>query len=409
MNAIAESPVPEVALIPSPAELSIVVPAYNEISNVPLLVEAVARALPGIRWEIVFVDDDSPDGTAMRVRELAQHDGRVRIVHRFGRRGLASACVEGILATTAPYVAVMDADLQHDETILGAMFARIKRGDVDLVVGSRYVEGGGLGDWSKQRIAMSRFATNLANRLTRTPIGDPMSGFFMLAREAFMGALPGLSSVGFKILLDIAASSPAPLRVAEVPYTFRLRKHGESKLDSLVLWEYLQLLLDKAFGHIVPVRFISFAMVGGSGLVVHFAVLSALFLGFGTRFGLAQGIATLVATSSNFFLNNLLTYRDQRLKGGRLLWGWVTFNLVCATGALANVGIARWMFQHNSYWALSALAGIAVTTVWNYAMSSMFTWRKKSQRSLGSSTVTLAAPTANSGLAIMSSPRNRAA
>jgi dolichol-phosphate mannosyltransferase len=369
-----------------PAELAIVVPTYNEVRNVPLIVAAVEQALGDIRWEIVFVDDHSPDGTAGQARALALADPRVRVVHRYGRRGLASACVEGILATAAPFVAVMDGDMQHDEAVLVDMFRRISAGDVDLVVGSRYVEGGGVGDWDKRRAAMSRFATTLANRLTRTAIGDPMSGFFMLTRPAFMAALPGLSSVGFKILLDIAASSPTPLRVAEVPFTFRTRQHGESKLDGLVLWEYLQLLLDKAFGHIIPVRFIGFAIVGGSGVVVHFIVLTivlqSLLAIYGNAqearwFDIAQGVAALTATSSNFFLNNYLTYRDQRLSGGRLAWGWLTFNLVCGVGFLANVGIARWLYQRHNYIAAAALAGIAVTTVWNYAMSSIFTWRKR--------------------------------
>lgn len=360
-----------------PTELAIVVPTYNEVGNVALLVEAVAAALPDTRWELVFVDDNSPDGTAARVRDLAQTDARVRIVHRHGRRGLSSACVEGIMATAAPVVAVMDADLQHDERILGRMLARIRQGDVDLVVGSRYVDGGDTGDWERRRVLMSQLATRLAARLTRTPVSDPMSGFFMLRREAFLAALPSLSTVGFKILLDIAASAPEPLRVAEVPYTFRSRQHGESKLDALVVWEYAQLLLDKMFGHIVPPRFIGFVMVGGIGVVVHFAVLSLLYKGIGLGFDLSQMAATLVATSSNFVFNNMLTYRDQRLRGRGLVIGWITFNLVCGVGALTNLGIARWLFVHHNFWAVSALAGILVTTVWNYAMSAVFTWKRR--------------------------------
>ncbi|MBB3695884.1 glycosyltransferase family 2 protein [Sphingomonas sp. BK580] len=370
-----------------PAELAIVVPVYNESRNVPLLVAALDAALADVRWEVVFVDDNSPDRTADQARDLALADPRVRVVQRFGRRGLSTACIEGILATAAPYVAVMDGDMQHDERVLTDMFRRITQGDVDLVVGSRYVAGGGVGEWDRRRAAMSRFATRLAGRLTRAPISDPMSGFFMLRRDAFMAALPNLSTVGFKILLDIAASTPEPLRVAEVPYTFRTRQHGESKLDSLVLWEYLQLLLDKSFGRYVPVRFISFAMVGGSGVFVHFLVLtivleSLLTFGDGAAhqgrsFAIAQGAATLVATTSNFLLNNLLTYRDQRLTGRRLWWGWLSFNLVCGIGFLANVGIAHYLYQHQNYLIVSALAGIAVTTVWNYAMSSIFTWRKR--------------------------------
>ena len=369
-----------------PAELTIVVPTFNEVRNIPLLVSALDTALAAVRWEVVFVDDNSPDGTAACARTVAQADPRVRIVQRYDRRGLASACVEGILASSAPYVAVMDGDMQHDETILVTMLDHIRTGDVDLVVGSRYVSGGSMGDWNAQRVAMSRLATRLATRLTGVAISDPMSGFFMLTRDAFMASLPRLSTVGFKILLDIAASAPVALRVVEVPFTFRTRQHGESKLDGLVLWEYFQLLLDKAVGHLVPVRFLSFALVGGSGVLVHLAVLTIVMEGLLAAFGdgererwfaIAQGAATLVATSSNFFLNNVLTYRDQRLKGRGLLWGWITFNLVCGIGLVANVGIARWLYQRHNYIVVSALAGIAVTTVWNYSMSSIFTWRKR--------------------------------
>ena len=359
-----------------PAQLAIIIPTFNEVENVPLLVSAVEKALPDVSWELVFVDDDSPDGTASEVRDIAMQDARVRVVHRFGRRGLSSACVEGIMATAAPFVAIMDGDMQHDERALAAMYARISQSDVDLVVGCRDVEGGG-GAYSKKRLALSLLATKLAMRLVRAPMSDPMSGFFMISREAFMGSLPELSSVGFKILLDIAASSAKPLRIAEVPYTFRGRQHGESKLDSLVVWEYAQLLLDKMFGHIVPPRFISFVFVGGTGLVVHFATLTTLFKVLGAPFWAAQAAATLVATSNNFFLNNVLTYRDQRLRGRQLLTGWITFNLICAAGALGNVGVADWLFEHHNYWVVSALAGIAITTVWNYAMSSIFTWNRR--------------------------------
>jgi len=360
-----------------PAQLAIIVPTFNEAQNVRLLVDLVDKALPGVAWEIVFVDDDSPDGTSDTVRQLALADARVRALQRVGRRGLSSACVEGIMATAAPYVAIMDADLQHDETILKSMLERIQAGDVDIVVGSRYVEGGGMGDWSARRIRMSQFATKLALRLTQTPISDPMSGFMMMRRDAFLRSLPHLSSIGFKILLDIAASAPTPLRVAEVPYTFRTRQHGESKLDSLVLWEYIQLLLDKMVGHVIPVRFLSFAMVGGLGVFVHFGVLMVLLKLLGQPFGVSQAVATVVAISSNFFLNNMFTYRDQRLKGWALVRGWVSFNLVCAFGAAANVGVADWLFINKTYWALSALAGITVSVVWNYAMSAFFTWKKK--------------------------------
>jgi dolichol-phosphate mannosyltransferase len=360
-----------------PAELAIVVPTFNEASNVEQLAEAVARALPGVRWEMVFVDDNSPDGTSDTVRRMALTDSRIRILHRHNRRGLATACVEGILATAAPYLAVMDSDHQHDERILAEMLAHIKQDGVDLVVGSRYMEGGGLGEWSRKRVLASQMATRLASRLTRVPMSDPMSGFFLVRRDAFMRSLPNLSSVGYKILLDIAASAPKPLRIAEVPYTFRTRQHGESKLDTLVLWEYLQLILDKAFGRYIPARFMSFALVGGVGILVHFLVLTLLYKLVGASFDQSQAVASVVAISNNFFLNNALTYRDQRLRGRSLLYGWISFNLVCATGAAANIGIADWLFGRNTYWILSAIPGVLISVVWNYAMSSLFTWRRK--------------------------------
>jgi dolichol-phosphate mannosyltransferase len=360
-----------------PAELSIITPTFNEAANVEHVVAALDRALPDVNWEVIFVDDNSPDGTSDRVREVARRDPRVRIVHRFGRRGLSSACVEGIMASAAPYVAIMDSDLQHDEAALRPMLEQMKQTDADLVVGSRYMSGGSTGQWSKHRVWASKFATKLATQLTKTPMTDPMSGFFMVRPEAFRRSLNNLSMVGFKILLDVAASAPQPLKIVEIPYTFRPRQHGESKLDTLVLWEYVQLLLDKTFGHFIPIRFLSFALVGGSGVFVHFAVLTTAFKAAALPFSTSQALATFVATSSNFFLNNMLTYRDQRLKGRRLFIGWLTFNLVCLTGALANVGVARWLFEHHNYWALSALAGIAVTTVWNFAMSAFLTWRKR--------------------------------
>jgi dolichol-phosphate mannosyltransferase len=359
------------------ADLSIIVPTFNERDNIAGVIAAVTEALPDVVWEIIFVDDNSPDDTASYVREIARTDARVRCLHRFGRRGLSSACVEGIMSTAAPVVAVMDADRQHDERCLSRMFELVTTTDADIVVGSRYVEGGGVSDWSRTRANMSRFATRLTNRITGTKLSDPMSGFFMMRRDVFLEALPRLSSIGFKILLDICASSRRVLKLVDVPYQFRSRQLGASKLDSMVLWQFLLLLLDKSIGRYIPIRFISFSLIGGSGVLVHIVVLALLFKAVGTSFVAAQTAATFTAITSNFFLNNALTYYDQRLKGMKLFLGWISFNLVCATGAAANVGIANWLFTHDSLWYVSALAGIAVGVVWNYTMSSIFTWRRQ--------------------------------
>lgn len=354
------------------AELSVVIPTLNERENVPLIVERLNRTLEGIAWEVIFVDDDSADGTADAVRELARLQPNIRCLQRLGRRGLASACIEGMLASAAPYLAVMDGDLQHDETLLPRMLEKIRAERLDVVVASRYVAEGSLGNFEASRVAISGFATKLSRVVVKADLTDPMSGFFMIERSAFDGAMRRLSGQGFKILLDLFASTPRPFAFAELPLHFRERLHGESKLDTLVAWEYLMLLLQKLLGPAVPVRFLLFSLIGGLGVGVHLTTLWTV-LHLEGSFAIAQGVATMVAMTFNFLLNNLFTYRDRRLKGWRILTGLGSFYAVCGLGAVANVGIASSIAGNHSWW-LAGLAGAAVSAVWNYAMSSVFTW-----------------------------------
>jgi dolichol-phosphate mannosyltransferase len=365
-------------VVPGP-ELTIVVPTRNEHDNVRPVYDALCRALEGIDWEAIFVDDDSQDGTSQAVCRLASLDRRVRCMQRIGRRGLASACVEGILASSAPYVAVMDADLQHDEQLLPLMLKTLQsESNIDAVVGSRYVEHGSAGIWSRHRAWLSRVATRIGHSILQVPIADPMSGFFMVRRQAFEGSVRRLSSLGFKILLDILASSPRPLRVKELPFRFRERHSGESKFDALIGWEYLMLLGDKLIGHIIPIRFFIFVLVGGLGLMVHLAVL---WLGLNLMqlsFELSQATATGVAIIGNFTLNNWLTYHDRRLTGWTFARGLVSFALICSFGAVANVSIATLLFtQEHSLWWVAGIAGAAMSSVWNYAVTSAITWRSR--------------------------------
>ena len=359
---------------PPVIELSVIVPTFNERDNVWEIVRRLESCLEGIAWEVIFVDDDSGDGTAAQVREAAQQNRRVRCLQRIGRRGLSSACVEGMLASSAPYLAVMDGDCQHDESILPRMLDLLRAGDTDLVVGSRYMDGGGIGEWNASRARMSRFATRLGRVVVRQELSDPMSGFFALRRDALELSVRRLSTLGFKILVDVIASSPQPLRVKEVPYEFKDRRAGQSKLDSQAVWDYVMLLADKLIGHLVPVRFVAFMAVGTLGVLVHFAVLTTLFRTLAAPFAYSQAAATIAAMTSNFALNNALTYRDMRLKGWRWLKGWASFMAACSVGALANVGIAAYLFSHSTLWVLAALAGIVVGAVWNYAVTAMYTW-----------------------------------
>lgn len=363
---------------PLPARLAVIIPVYREAANVAPLAARLEVALAGIAWEAVFVDDDSPDGTADSVRAIAAADPRIRCIRRVGRRGLASACIEGMLSVSAPFVAVMDGDLQHDEGILPAMLAAVEQG-ADIAVGSRHVAGGAAeGGFSAARGALSDAGTRLAQALLPVPVADPMSGFFLLRRDLVEQAAPRLTGRGFKILLDILLTAPRGLKVTEVPYAFRAREHGASKLDATVLLEFAGLLLDKATGGTVPLRFVAFAAVGVVGVLVHMIALGVLVGLFGAGFGAAQWVATFVAMTANFALNNRITYRDAKLRGAALWRGLAVFYLVCGLGAAANVGIANLLVRDGILaWGFAGAAGALITVVWNYAVSSTLVWRTR--------------------------------
>jgi len=358
-------------------QLSVIVPTFNERDNVTTLFGQLETALAGTAWEVIFVDDNSPDGTWDVVRGLARRDGRVRCIRRVGRRGLSGACIEGILASSAPCAAVIDADLQHDETQLSKMLALLQGGDFDLVIGSRYIEGGNADSFDRQRAGASAFATELARRVLRVKIADPMSGFFMIRRDRFEQLAPQLSTQGFKILLDIVATARGDLRIKEIPYRFGARLHGESKLDSMVALDFLGLVLAKLTHDAVSLRFLLFATVGSIGIVVHFAGLFIALRAFHLPFAVAQGCGAFSAMTSNFVLNNFLTYRDQRLKGLALLRGLLVFYLVCSVGLAANVGVAFSVYDQEPIWWLAGAAGALMGVVWNYAMSGLFVWRRR--------------------------------
>jgi dolichol-phosphate mannosyltransferase len=355
-------------------DLSVIAPTFNERANVERLIAKLDSALEGVRWEVIFVDDDSPDGTAELVKQVARDDARVRCLRRVGRRGLAGAVVEGVLASAAPFVAVIDADMQHDETLLPRMLETLRSGKAELVVGSRYLEAQGLEKGlSPTRKLGSQLATVLGRKALRTELSDPVSGFFMARREVVERVAGRLEPSGFKILFDIVASQAQPLRLAELPYAFQAREAGESKLDGRVALEYLGLVAAKLSGDLISPRLIFFGLVGISGVGVHMAVLS-LAHALGVAFAYAQGLAALTAMTSNFFVNNAITYRDRRLKGWRLASGYVRFCLLCAIGLAANVALAAELSRHGVYWALAGLAGAGCGAIWNYVSTYLGVW-----------------------------------
>src|SRR5438270_2897773 len=353
-------------------EISVVVPAYRERENVAPLLAALERALAGLDWETIIVVDDGSDRTEDIVRERAQHDPRVRCIHRIGRRGLASACIEGMLASSAPYLAVMDADLQHDEALLPKLLQVAKGDGADMVVASRYMAGGSTGSLASQRVRISRIASRLSGVICKG-LTDPMSGFFVVRRAFLERVVRRLYGRGFKILLDLIAAARGDVRIVELPYRMRSREHGESKLGLRVIAEFFMLLLYHLTGRLLPARFFLFAAVGVTGVGVHLVALWPLFA-LSQSFLLSQGIATWAAMTSNFFLNTVFTYGDQRLRGRAMWRGLLTFYAACGIGALINLAMAEWLFlKALPYW-MAGLGGAVIAALWNFFMTASLTW-----------------------------------
>lgn len=360
-----------------PLEFAVIVPVLNERDNIRPLLEDISIALAGIEWEAVFVDDGSTDGTLDLIEGLALIDQRIRLVRRIGRRGLSSAVVEGFLATVAPVVSVIDGDRQHDETLLPDFFKRISKDGYEMAVGTRYAGGGSVGEWAASRVRISKFATSIAGLVMKSKLTDPMSGFFAMRRDVFINLVPQLSKTGYKILLDIVASSKSPLKVAELPYKFRTRIAGESKLDNMVIVEYGELLLDKIVGKYVSVKLLMFGAIGTVGAAIHLALLSTLLNAASLPFSTSQALATFGAMLFNFTLNNELTHRDKKLRGRKWAAGLISFCLACGLGAVANVGLGSLLYDQSWSWWMAGLAGAAIGSIWNYVATSWLTWRKR--------------------------------
>lgn len=356
-------------------DLAVVVPTYNERGNVPELIARIERVLRDFEWELIFVDDNSPDGTSELIREYAVKDSRIRLLHRIGRRGLSSACIEGMLATPAEYIAVMDADLQHEESILPEMVDRLRAEELDVVVATRNSEGGCMGDFCQARVRLSSLGKKLSGLICRCDVSDPMSGFFVVRRSYFHSVVSRLQDGGFKILLDMLASSERPVRLGEVGYHFNNRTWGESKLDANAAAECLFLIINKLLGGVVPPRFAASAFIGAIGLAVYLCSLTLLFQARHFTFSTSQILATFAAVTVNFFLSNLIAHRDRRLRGFQIWLGLIAFLLACSLGVLAGLSCARSLLQLHLPWYIAGLAGAAVSSVWNYAVNQILTWQ----------------------------------
>jgi dolichol-phosphate mannosyltransferase len=357
--------------------LSVVVPTYRESANVPVLFERLKTVLDGLPWEMIVVDDDSPDGTYDVAFAIAVKDSRLRCLRRVNRSGLAGAVIEGWLASSADFVAVIDGDLQHDESIIPNMYSALAADQGDLVVGTRIPDAATPAGLSPARQRLSDLGAWFFQRMAGIKVKDPMSGFFMTKRAIVARLAPQLSPDGFKILVDVILSANGGLKIVESTYVFRQRQAGESKLSPLVGLDFLGLVAHHASGGVLPTRFVLFAMIGGVGLIVHLVLLSAIIAAMGDNgFDQGQIVATIAAMASNFVLNNEITYRSMRYRGLSIVRGFVIFALLCSVGAIANINIASWLFQSRQVWWAAGLAGALVGVVWNYAASNTFVWRR---------------------------------
>jgi dolichol-phosphate mannosyltransferase len=393
---VAFAPHDPVAKPENAVRLTVVAPTYNEAANVRRLSDAVAAALEGCDYELLFVDDSSPDGTGEQVEDIGRSDPRVRLLRRTAERGLSHSVIDGFSSARGEIVACIDADLQHDPAILPAMLHSLTTG-CDLVVGSRYVQNGRIQDWSWIRQLQSRIATNCARLLLGVELLDPMSGFFMMRRSDFLAIRSRLNGKGFKILLDIVAALKTAT-VREIPYTFRPRTAGESKLSSRVVMAYLEQLWQlSSLGSKVSLQFLKFVVVGGMGAVVNLVAMMLLIRWTGYRDWRASTAASTVAALHNYLWNNHWTFRDRRRSGHALFSGAFLYFAISAVAvastALTYSGLLAFLFRSTVDISPFALLGvqlvaISVGTYFNYTLNKMFTW----QHGPAAASMALAAP-----------------
>lgn len=359
-----------------PNTISIIVPVFNEVDNIAPLLEQIASALDGHEWEVIFVDDASTDGTTDAAYRLSVGNERVRLILRLWDRGLARSTIQGMLSAKGEMLCVMDGDGQHDPKFIPQLMALLHEGPYDTVSAARRLGGNAIesGALSKTREKLSQIGNSISSLIVGRRLDDPLTGFFLIRRDAFLDVAPRLTDPGFKLLLDILHSKK-DMRHAELPFDFGSRMSGESKLDSFIVWQFATYLLSKLTRELLPPSLISFLIVGASGLLVHFSVLYVA-LAWAASFSVAQLAATFVAASSNFLLNNLLTFRDRRLRGWKQFRGYCEFMAASSIGIIANVSAATITYDRlGQMIVLSTLAGIAIDTIWKFAVAKRLIWR----------------------------------
>ena len=363
-----------------PDYITFILPTHNEEKNIISLIKEILCFDKKYLIEIIVVDDNSKDRTQSLVREFSKADRKVRLINRVGRYGLSSAIIEGCLNATGEIIAVMDSDGQHEVKSVYESIDYLLKSDNDLIIGSRFAKGSSIEGLSKKRKKGSSFANNFA-RFTLSKnyyhLSDFMSGCCAFKRNNCIKYLKKIDVSGFKFLYELLSLSKGTLKVAEIPINFQSRKYGYSKLDYPVIWDFFISAFHSLTRRFIPRRAISFGFVGATGILVHLFVVYFLLAITKLNFFQVLPIAGVSAASSNFFINNFLTFRNARLKGVYLISGLMKFLIVSSIPLLANVGLASSFYQYvtpNKF--LSQMAGIVVVFIWNYAASSKFVWKE---------------------------------
>ena len=358
--------------------ISVIIPTYNEYKNLPKLLDQLLNLETIFEKEIIIVDDNSSDGTQNLARSYSQNDRRIRLISRLGRSGLSSAIKEGCLCASGDLIVIMDADGQHEPNSIINGLEKFNNKNIDIIIGSRFLEESIIKGLSSKRESGSSIANFLARITLHSgykKLTDYMTGFILLKRNSCIKYIEKIDVNGFKFLYELLSLSKGKLKVIEIPLVFGFREFGKSKLDLAVIWDFLISLIHNFFGRIIPRRAFSFALVGLIGVFVQMFAIYFLLAVTDFDFEKILPVGVILAATSNYIINNILTFRSNKLSGKNFYFGLFKFLLVASLPIIANIGVANLFYNQlstNTFFA--QIAGILVVFIWNYAASSRVVW-----------------------------------
>ena len=355
--------------------ISILIPTYNEALNIKILIDRISHCLKKIDWEIIFVDDNSPDKTSEKIEYFTKTQSNIKVVNRLNERGLAGAVITGLKYCKFQNIIVMDADLQHDPIYIPKLIKRIEKDDATIVIASRYFQSSTIEDFHFMRKIVSKLTIKIFNMFSYKKLTDPMSGFFIIKKDFFINLSKQLSKDGYKILADIILNGPKTITVSEISLGFKKRNAGQSKMNLRVLWDFLLIIAYCVLKNYVPRKYLSYIFVGCLGLLTHLIFLYVFYKLLLINFLLSHILATFIAILINFTLNNVLTFYSKNLIGFRWLIGLVNYNIFCSYGLFISYSITKVLSDLNCYWFLAGIIGTFTASIWNFSISKFLVWK----------------------------------